>query len=42
MAGGTFGFDMVVTDRTIKMPGIFYFVSNFIISSNSIFFLMFI
>ena len=23
MAGGTFGFDMVVTDRTIKMPDIF-------------------
>lgn len=23
MAGGTFGFDMAVTNRTIKMPGIF-------------------
>jgi Protein of unknown function (DUF 659)/BED zinc finger len=44
MAGGTFGFDMAVNDRLIKMPGIFLFVtlfqlSNFIVSSNSIFFL---
>jgi hypothetical protein len=23
MAGGTFGFEMAVTDRTTKMPGIF-------------------
>ena len=23
MAGGTFGFEMAITDRTIKMPGIF-------------------
>jgi len=23
MAGGTFGFDLLVTDRTITMPGIF-------------------
>jgi hypothetical protein len=44
MAGGTFGYDMAVNDRLIKMPGIFLFVtlfqlSNFIVSSNSIFFL---
>ena len=35
MASGTFSFDMDVVDRKTKMPGMFSFVSNFIVSSSS-------